>query len=191
MFDGQLQVLFYAIPSNSLLLFGQPGNAPFLWWFSQARRGLGLLCIKKLHNTKCLMVTFMSCFMHCPQNSLLLFSEIGNAPLFEDFDGPVGSWGCVESKSCIKQKVLRIWFYTKNVVIPKFWSPPFGQPRLPGRGPKIKIPLLVNHPTTTTEFFSSVWGGRMETLQTLLASYNFTSWRIKINHTFKPYRNKN
>ena len=56
MFDGPLEVLFYALPPNSQLLFSKP--------------------------------------------------EI--EPLFEDFDGPVEPRGCVESRSGIKQNVLRI-----------------------------------------------------------------------------------
>ena len=46
--------------------------------------------------------------MHDPPNSELLFSEPGNAPLFEDFNGPEEPPGCVESKSGIKQNVLGI-----------------------------------------------------------------------------------
>ena len=45
-----------------------------------------------------------------PPDSELLFCEPGNAPLFEDFYGPVAPQGCIVSKKFSKQHVLRIWF---------------------------------------------------------------------------------
>ena len=72
-------------------------------------------------------------FYALPPNSQLLFSEPGNAPLFEDFDRPVGPRGCVVSKSWIKQNFLRIWFlrghfYKKYPNFDLWFSP------LPGTG---------------------------------------------------------
>ena len=69
MFDGPLQVLFYARPPNSQLLFSELENTALLWKIRRACRALGVHDIEKLHNTKCwcLMVPFKSCFMQDPQ----------------------------------------------------------------------------------------------------------------------------
>ena len=48
-------------------------------------------------------------FYALPPNSKRLVSETGNAPLFEDFEGPIGPQGLVISKIWIKQNVITIW----------------------------------------------------------------------------------
>ena len=53
-----------------------------------------------------MMVPFQVLFDALPPNSQLLFSKPGNAPLFQDFNGPVAPLSCVKSKSSIKQMFL-------------------------------------------------------------------------------------
>ena len=56
------------------------------------------------------MVTFKSCFMHDPPILNFYLGNLEFGPFFEDFDGPVEPPGCVQSKSELKQNVLRIGF---------------------------------------------------------------------------------
>ena len=57
-------------------------------------------------------------------------------PFFKDVDGPVGPRGCVQSKSWIKQNVLRIWFcggpFYKNTPILTYDFHPPGHWGTPG-----------------------------------------------------------
>jgi hypothetical protein len=86
MFDGHLQVLFYAIPPNSQLLFSETGNAPLLRDFHEPVGPQGA-SNQKLHNTKslCLMVTLKSCFMQYPQIPNFYLAKLQMHPFYGIF----------------------------------------------------------------------------------------------------------
>ena len=55
------------------------------------------------------MVPFKSCLMHDPQIPNFYLANLELGPLLDNFDGPVGPHGCVQSKSCIRQNVNHSW----------------------------------------------------------------------------------
>ena len=75
-------------------------------------------------------------FYAIPLYSQLLFCEIGNGPLLEDFDKPLWPWGCIVSKSCIKQKVT-VLGYLQVLQVLLYAVPPNSQLLFsqPGKGP--------------------------------------------------------
>ena len=104
---------FIQDPPDFQLLFSKPGNRPLFGLLTSPPDPLG--CVK---SKSCIKPKFnvwwspSSLVLYKIPKSQLLFNERGNGPIFMHFlafDEPVVPQGWVESKSWIKQNVLRIW----------------------------------------------------------------------------------
>ena len=96
MFDVHLQLVFYAGPPNSKLLFCKRGIGPYFDDFDEPVGPRGCIESKSCTSPNVNVGWLPSRLVLC--NTQLLFCEPCNAPLFEYFYGPVGLPGCVVSK---------------------------------------------------------------------------------------------
>ena len=143
-FDGPLQVLFYALPPNSHLLFSKPGIGPLFEDFDGPVEPRG--CVES-----------KSWIKKCFKNMILWGGPFYKEYLIFDFwFSPLpGPWGTrlalgvrrikkLHKTRSDRRPILGGPFH-KNIEITKFWSAPRpaspSGPVFSGHGPKLKIPL--------------------------------------------------
>ena len=100
---GTLQVLFYARPRNSQLLFGEPRKTHLLWDFDEPTwpPGKSKSCIKPNMNVSGSPTSTV--LYKTPQ---LILSEPGNRTLFVAFDEAAGPPGCINKNRCIEPNLI-------------------------------------------------------------------------------------
>ena len=100
MFLEHPQVLFYARPSNSQILFNRPENEPISWDFDKYARPWGSVKLKcGIIPKKSFWVTFKFCFILDLRIPNFYSANLEMAPPFMAFDEPIAHRGYVELKS--------------------------------------------------------------------------------------------